>query len=94
KTCQCFTSNNQAASNVIAATITLHVLFNNVTAVQHGLITLWTPDFSSFNVIVAAMTLLAAWLLLVKHWHVLAVLLTLALTGLVSTLVQPVFAAF
>lgn len=62
----------------------LHVLFGEVTAVEHGPVTLWTPTLLSFNGVVAAMTLLASVLLLVKHWHVLWVLITLGVAGWLS----------
>ena len=65
----------------------LHVLFEQVTQVRVCLVTLWTPELSSINFTVVAMTLLAAYLLLIKHRHVLVVLLILGLLGLFSSLV-------
>ena len=63
----------------------LHVLFREVDPVRVGIVTLWTPEPGSFNVIVAALTLLAAFLLLVRHWHVVSVLAVLGAAGLLSS---------
>ncbi len=65
----------------------LHVLFSQVTAEKAGIITLWTPDLSSFNVTVAVLTVLAAFLLLVRHWHVLPVLFLSGLLGLLGLVI-------
>lgn len=63
----------------------LHVLFGEVTPVKHGLVTLWMPSLNSFNFGIAAMTALAAFLLLVRHWHVVVVLAVLGSTGMISS---------
>jgi len=52
----------------------LHVFFDRVTPVKAGIFTLWTPDLTTLNPIVVVLTILAAVLLLMRHWNVVWVL--------------------
>lgn len=56
----------------------LHVFFNNVSPLEKGVLTLWVPEMASLNPIVVILTILAAYLLLRRHWNVVWVL---ALSG-------------
>ena len=56
----------------------LHVFFNNVSPLEKGILTLWVPEMASLNPIVVILTILAAYLLLRRHWNVVWVL---ALSG-------------
>jgi len=71
----------------IALWFALHVLFAHVTAVDHGLLRLWTPDFASFDWLAGALSLLAALLLPSRHMGVIAVLAICAGLGLAVRLV-------
>ena len=71
----------------LALWFALHVLFAHVTAVDHGLLRLWTPDFASFDWLAGALSLLAALLLLWRHMGVIAVLAICAGLGLAVRLV-------
>jgi chromate transporter len=60
----------------------LHVLFTTVNASDAGPLTLWVPDVFSFEWRIALLATLAAFLLLVRKWNVIAVLGVTALGGL------------
>ena len=59
----------------------LHVLFGMVTRVQSGPLTLWTPELSSVNPIALILSILCAYLLLIRHIGLGWVLLISALAG-------------
>jgi chromate transporter len=71
----------------LALWFALHVLFAHVTAVDHGILRLWTPDFATFDWLAGALSCLAALLLLWRHMGVIAVLAICAGLGLAVRLV-------
>jgi chromate transporter len=66
----------------------LHVLFAKVTPVTHGPVRLWTPDFTTFDWLAGALSLLAAVLLLWRHMGVVTVLAICAGFGLAVKLMM------
>ncbi len=52
----------------------LHVFFNTVYRSNHGPLTLWIPEFTTLNPIVAILAFLSGYLLLKRHWNVVTVL--------------------
>jgi chromate transporter len=52
----------------------LHVLFARVPEVSFGPLHLVVPELASLQLVLAALAVLAAWLLLVRHWPLLTVL--------------------
>jgi chromate transporter len=59
----------------------LHVFFDEVSLNQLGWLTVWQPDVTSINVPTVILAALCGYLLLVRHWSVLKVILTSALLG-------------
>ena len=66
----------------------LHVLFSEVELKQWGLLTLWNPDPGSLDPVVLVLTLLCGFLILVRRWSVIHVLVTAACLGWLSTLLN------
>ncbi len=60
----------------------LHVLFKTVNSSQAGWLTLWIPEWSSFDWRIALLSIVAAILLLGRHYNVILVLAVSALGGL------------
>lgn len=60
----------------------LHVFFNTVTRSNHGLLTLWIPEFTTLNPVVAVLAILSGYLLLKHHWNVVTVLCISAVLSL------------
>ena len=58
----------------LAVWFALHVFFGNVTLVEVGPLKLWTPNLSSLDWRVLALSVLAGFLLLKRHWGIPAVL--------------------
>ncbi len=58
----------------LAVWFSLHVFFAHVTLVQAGPLLLWTPEPSSLDLRVVALAALSAFLLLMRHWNIAAVL--------------------
>ena len=58
----------------LAVWFSLHVFFAHVTLVQAGPLLLWTPDPTSLDLRVVALAALSAFLLLIRHWNIAAVL--------------------
>ncbi len=52
----------------------LHVFFGNVTRVEAGPLTLWTPELATLDWRVVALAVLSGYLLLWRHWGIPAVL--------------------
>ena len=65
----------------LALWFALHVLFAHVTAVEHGPIRLWTPDPATFDWLAGALAVLAAVLLLWRHYGVITTLTVCAALG-------------
>ena len=65
----------------------LHVFFGEVTQTQAGIATLWLPTFSSLNLVVVALAVIAGVLLLVRHMNLLWVLAISGALGFASTLI-------
>jgi chromate transporter len=59
----------------------LHVLFGTVTAIRHGPLLLWTPDWATLNVEALSLAILAAALLFGLR---LGILSTLGLTAAIA----------
>ena len=60
----------------------LHVFFDTVTRSNHGPLTLWAPEFTTLNPIVALLAFLSGYLLLKRHWNVVTVLCVSAVLSL------------
>ncbi len=58
----------------LAIWFALHVFFANVTLVQSGPLSLWTPELASLDWRVVALALVSGFLLLGRHWGIPAVL--------------------
>ncbi len=71
----------------LALWFALHVLFGKVEAVSHGPVRLWTPDLATFDWQAAALSALAALLLLWRHANIITVLGVSAALGLVMRFV-------
>lgn len=65
----------------------LHVLFKQVDPVQSGWLTLWVPDWGSYDWRVLLLTCLCGVGLLVLHWSVVSVLFLAALAGWLLSLI-------
>lgn len=82
---------NGALSGITAAVVgvilnlsiwfALHVFFADVTATAIGPATLWLPDLSTIDPGAILLAGLAAWLLMLRKWDLLAVLGTVAVAG-------------
>lgn len=87
---------NGALSGITAAVVgvilnlsiwfALHVFFTDVTASVLGPATLWLPDLSTIDPGAILLAGLAAWLLMLRKWDLLAVLGTMAVAGAVWSL--------
>jgi chromate transporter len=87
---------NGALSGITAAVVgvilnlsiwfALHVFFADVTATALGPATLWLPDLSTIDPGAILLAGLAAWLLMLRKWDLLAVLGTMAAAGAVWSL--------
>ncbi len=66
----------------LALWFALHVLFEKVTAIDHGPLRLWTPELATFDWMAGALSLLAAILLLWRHMGIITVLAICAGLGL------------
>lgn len=87
---------NGALSGITAAVVgvilnlsiwfALHVFFTDVTATVLGPATLWLPDLSTIDPGAILLAGLAAWLLMLRKWDLLAVLGTMAAAGAVWSL--------
>jgi len=58
----------------LALWFALHVFFGEVSRVEAGLLTLWVPDIATLDWRVVVIALMSGWLLLLRHWNVVAVL--------------------
>ena len=58
----------------MAVWFALHVFFAKVTVIEAGPLKLWTPTLSSLDWRVVALSALAGFLLLKRHWGIPAVL--------------------
>lgn len=67
----------------------LHVLFAEVTRVQSGPLRIWTPEPASFDALSAALSVVAALLLLWRHAGLLTTLAVCAAAGVAMTLLLP-----
>ncbi|WP_166416507.1 chromate efflux transporter [Cochlodiniinecator piscidefendens] len=63
----------------------LHVFFNTVSKETFGPVTLWVPELTSFNINVLVLSLVSAWLLLIRHLGLGWVLLIAAGGGVLLT---------
>ncbi len=62
----------------------LHVLFQSVSAVKHGPLTLWVADLTTLDWRVAVLTTISGILLLRLHWNIVLVLATVSALGLLT----------
>ena len=58
----------------LALWFALHVFFAEVSRVEAGPLTLWVPDVTTLDWRVVVIAALSGWLLLLRHWSVVAVL--------------------
>ncbi|MFD2206257.1 chromate efflux transporter [Kiloniella antarctica] len=59
----------------------LHVFFSDVSATKYGVLTLWTPELSSFDSRIIVLSTVSGLLILRFHWGITPVLLLSALGG-------------
>jgi len=64
----------------------LHVLFENVTRSQYGIVQVWLPDLASVKWLAIGLFLLSGVMVFKFHWNILKVLLVISLLGAIARL--------